>query len=447
MNLMFRVESFLQFALKNAIHSDAIPCPCARCGNLRKKNVETIRAHLYCNGMDLTYHTWIWHGEISTKGNSMNDDDRVGQDEHKSFSEEHLDMVHCVYESYAENPSQFNKLLEDADKPLYPGCAKFTKLSAVVKLFNLKAKYSWSDKSFADLLILFGEMLPDHNELPSSLYDAKKSLIALGMEYVKIPACPNDCILYRKEYEEFANCPSCRTSRWKLGNKSKVKEGIPAKVLWYFPSIPRFQRMFRNKAISKELTWHTNKRIRDGYLRHPADSPSWKLVDRMWPDFAYEPKNLRLAISADGINPHSLMSSAYSCWPVLIITYNLSPWLCMKRKFVMLSLLISGPRQPGNVIDVYLAPLIDDLKCLWDKGVEAYDAYREESFSLRSVLLWTINVFPAYGNMSECVVKGYREEIFSLRAVLTCLRAVSEIVILHICWLMTCGSRIQMILD
>ncbi|XP_073298510.1 uncharacterized protein [Primulina huaijiensis] len=415
------VESFLQFALKNAIHSDAIPCPCERCGNLRKKNVETIRTHLYCNGMDLIYHTWIWHGERSTKGNSMNDNDRVVKDEDKSFSEELINVVHCVYVIYAENPSQFNKLLEDADKPLYPGCAKFTKLSAVVKLFNSKTKYSWSDKIFTNLLILFGEMLPDHNELPSSLYDAKKSLCALGMDYVKIHACPNDCILYQKEYEDFANCPTCGTSRWKLGNKSKVNEGIPATVLWYFPPIPRFQRMFRNKEISKELTWHADKRIHDGYLRHPGDSTSWKLVDRMWPDFAYEPRNLRLAVSTDGINPHCLMSSAYSCWLVLMITYNLSPWLCMKRKFVMITLLISSPRQPGDDIDVYLAPLINDLKCLWDKGVEAYDAYLEESFSLRDVLLWTINDFPAYGNMSGCVVKGNHacsicaEETYSTR--------------------------------
>ncbi|CAM8880753.1 unnamed protein product [Rhodiola kirilowii] len=34
----------------------------------------------------------------------------------------------------------------------------------------------------------------------------------------------------------------------------------------------------------------------------------------------------------------------------------------MKRKYMMLSLLISGPRQPENDIDVYLASLIDDLK-------------------------------------------------------------------------------------
>ncbi|KAL5551580.1 hypothetical protein UlMin_001756 [Ulmus minor] len=59
----------------------------------------------------------------------------------------------------------------------------------------------------------------------------------------------------------------------------------------------------------------------------------------------------------------------------------------IKRKFMMmmLTLLISGPKQPGNDIDVYLAPLIDDLKELWQAGVDAYDAYRDESFNLRAV--------------------------------------------------------------
>ncbi|XP_073133515.1 uncharacterized protein [Henckelia pumila] len=401
------VESFLQFAMRNATDPNEIACPCSRCGNLKLKDVGTIRAHLCCNGIDLTYPKWIWHGERSTIENSMNYSDQVGRDEQKTFAEDPFDMVHAAYDSYAENPNQFHKLLEDAEKPLFPGCTKFTKLSALVKLYNLKAKYSWSDKSFTDLLILFGEMLPDDNELPSSLYDAKKSLCALGMNYVKIHSCPNDCILYRKEYEDFSNCPICRISRWKLGKNSTINEGVPAKVLWYFPPIPRLQRLFRNKEICKELTWHADKIICDGHLRHPVDAPAWKVVDHNWSDFAAEPRNLRLSLSADGINPHRLMSSAYSCWPVVMITYNLPPWLCMKRNFMMLTLLISGPKQPGNDIDVYLAPLIFDLKKLWDIGVEAYDACREESFSLRAVLLWTINDFPAYGNMSGCVVKGY----------------------------------------
>lgn len=43
----------------------------------------------------------------------------------------------------------------------------------------------------------------------------------------------------------------------------------------------------------------------------------------------------------------------------------------------MLSLLISGPKQPENDLDVYLAPLIDDLKTLWNVGVETYDAFKK----------------------------------------------------------------------
>lgn len=45
---------------------------------------------------------------------------------------------------------------------------------------------------------------------------------------------------------------------------------------------------------------------------------------------------------------------------------------------MMLSMLISGPKQPGNDIDVYLTPLIEDLKFLWENGVEVYDGYRKK---------------------------------------------------------------------
>ena len=73
----------------------------------------------------------------------------------------------------------------------------------------------------------------------------------------------------------------------------------------------------------------------------------------------------------------------------------------------MMTMLISSPRQPGNDIDVYLAPLIEDLKMLCKEGVECFDGYREETFTLRALLLWTINDFPAYGNLSGYSVKGY----------------------------------------
>jgi hypothetical protein len=55
----------------------------------------------------------------------------------------------------------------------------------------------------------------------------------------------------------------------------------------------------------------------------------------------------------------------------------------MKRKYIMLSMMISGPKQPGNDIDVYLSPLIEDLRMLWEEGVHVFDAHSRDYFTLR----------------------------------------------------------------
>ena len=73
---------------------------------------------------------------------------------------------------------------------------------------------------------------------------------------------------------------------------------------------------------------------------------------------------------------------------------------------MMLSMIISGPKQPGNDIDVYLTPLVEDLILLWEKGVDVYHAHRNENFNLRALLCTTIQDYPAYGNLSRYTVKG-----------------------------------------
>ena len=186
------------------------------------------------------------------------------------------------------------------------------------------------------------------------------------------------------------------------------KKGPPAKVLWYLPIIPRFKRLFANVNDAKNLRWHADDRKCDGKLRHPANSLQWKRVDSLFPEFGNEPRNLRLGLATDGMNPYGNLSSIHSSWPVLLVIYNLSPWLCMKRKYIMLSMMISGPKQPGNDIDVYLKPLIDDLRLLWEEGIDVFDRFSGEDFKLRAMLFCTINDFPAYGNLSGYSVKGHK---------------------------------------
>ena len=64
------------------------------------------------------------------------------------------------------------------------------------------------------------------------------------------------------------------------------------------------------------------------------------------------------------------------------------------------------PRQPGNYIDVYLEPLIEDLELLWKEGVKVYDALLKKDFTLRCILFLTINDYPAFGNSPGQPVHG-----------------------------------------
>ncbi|XP_071736405.1 uncharacterized protein [Rutidosis leptorrhynchoides] len=184
------------------------------------------------------------------------------------------------------------------------------------------------------------------------------------------------------------------------------KNGPPAKLLWYLPIIPRLKRLFTNEKDEKLLCWHAEDRKNDGKMRHVADSLQWKNIDKDFGEFGDEIRNIRFRLSSDGINPFGDLSSRHSTWPVLLCIYNLPPWLCMKRKYIMMSILIQGPKQPGNDIDVYLQPLVDDMMELWSIGIHVYDAYKKEYFQLRAMHFCTINDFPDYGNLFGYSTKG-----------------------------------------
>ena len=105
-------------------------------------------------------------------------------------------------------------------------------------------------------------------------------------------------------------------------------------------------------------------------MRHPTDGHDSRTVNTMfYKDIGGEVRHLWFALSIDGINPFDQDRSNHSTWPVTLYIYNLPPWVCMKRSYIQMSLLIQGPRQPGNDIDVFLEPVIDELVKMFEKGV------------------------------------------------------------------------------
>jgi len=99
------------------------------------------------------------------------------------------------------------------------------------------------------------------------------------------------------------------------------------------------------------------------------------IFDLKHPQFASDTGNVRLGLATDGFNPYGNLSTSYSIWPVVLIPYNLSPWMCMKQSSFILFMIIPGKRAPGNDIDVYLQPLIEELKESWSTGIKTFDSY------------------------------------------------------------------------
>ena len=300
-------------------------------------------------------------------------------------------------------------LLEDSARTLLFAGASLSSLGATLILLNLCRTHGTSNAFISDLFkILACSILPLINTMPRSEYVASKKLKMMGLAYNAIHCCPNNCMLFRGEADkDLDQCRICDAPRYKKFGDSRV----PMKVLRHFPLIPRLQRMFQTPVQAALQTHHWENRSLDGLQRQASDSRQWALVDSTYPDFAEEHRNVRLGLATDGVNPFSIKRSTWSTWPILLLNYNLPPWLSTKKHFIILALLIPGPQSvTGSNFDVFLEPLLEELLELWSVGVHTWDAaaYRgSEWFTMRAMILWTIHDFPALGIVSGCVTKGY----------------------------------------
>jgi len=90
-------------------------------------------------------------------------------------------MVRDVGEENFVKAHLYDSLNSYSKEDLYPGCTNFTRLSATLKLFSLKARNGWTDKSFTKLLELLKNMLPKNNTIPIRNYETKKILCPMGL--------------------------------------------------------------------------------------------------------------------------------------------------------------------------------------------------------------------------------------------------------------------------
>jgi len=199
----------------------------------------------------------------------------------------------------------------------------------------------------------------------------KKLLAGPQLPHHKIDVCPNGCMLFWKGAKGLDRCSFCDEGRHL--RTSKQRRQIPRKQLIYFPIGPQLQRLYATKKTAESMRWHHEHKRPPGVMAHPSDSKAWKHLDVSYPSFVAEPRNVRLGLCTDGFSPCGHYGQTYSCWPVIVTPYNLPPWMCKKGQFKLITLLIPGSKNPKGNIDIYMQPLIEELKQLWNEGIPTYD--------------------------------------------------------------------------
>jgi hypothetical protein len=126
--------------------------------------------------------------------------------------------------------------------------------------------------------------------MPKDMYQSKKLLSALGMEYENIDVCKDNCMIFHKEHKDETKCLKYGKSRFvEVVNKDgeKVTTKTAHKKLRYRPLTPRMKKLFISKKTARHMRWHKEDVCEnDQVMVHPSDSEAWKALDDFNADFA-----------------------------------------------------------------------------------------------------------------------------------------------------------------
>ncbi|XP_057992353.1 uncharacterized protein LOC110636261 [Hevea brasiliensis] len=334
-NYLQGILNFLQFALKSS-KDGKLPCPCIKCVNALRFGQDVVMDHIIKHGFCMSYMQWYCHGEsLST-----------------TIEGDHFNNLNL---NYGQSSSGVQVGIQQFIKDMVIGHANIGD-----KGFNSEMVEHVDCGNDQNIEIDGKELNEEAQKFYGFLKKTNEVLFEGSKKHSKLSFILD--LFHKKCLNGWSN-KSFKDLLGTLRETLPNGENYQSHVMRWVTNVMDFDvgssTMMRKK---KKKGKKSVKRNGDGYLRHPANSIAWKEFDNRYKEFSKDPHNVRLGLASDGFNPFRNMSIS-----------------------------------PGDKIDVFMQPSIDELNNLWTNGLDTYDAHGHNKFQMRVALMWTINDFPAYG--------------------------------------------------
>ena len=88
------------------------------------------------------------------------------------------------------------------------------------------------------------------------------------------------------------------------------------------------------------MDFHAKNRSQDDVIQMPKDGFAFRCIEEKCPIFKEKPRNVKISLASDCVNPFGEICSTYSVWLVFVINNNLPTWMPMKNEHTKLTMIV-----------------------------------------------------------------------------------------------------------
>jgi hypothetical protein len=140
----------------------------------------------------------VWHKNGEVQAPTAAKSDRSDDDDQMYDMIADIGMEYDLGSGDQHSPLEvqnFYSLLAALEEKLQDG-SDLTILQAVTRLMGIKLKYNFSNQCYNDIVKLIIDLIPIKYNMLKDLYQSKKIVAGLAINYEKINVCKKNCMLF-----------------------------------------------------------------------------------------------------------------------------------------------------------------------------------------------------------------------------------------------------------